>query len=63
MPSALKSAVRVDRVNGRDLAVTSDFRSVLGAVLAGHLKLDAGKLNAVLPGAPANPALGGLIRA
>src|SRR5204862_7411620 len=36
----------------RDLAVTTDFRSVIAAVLAGHLKLDADKIGAVLPGAP-----------
>ena len=46
----------------RDLAVTTDFRSVIAAVLAGHLKLDADKIATVLPGAPANSDLGPLIR-
>ena len=39
---------------GRDLAVTTDFRSVIGSVLAGHLKLSPEQIGAVLPGVPAS---------
>lgn len=34
---------------GRDLAVTTDFRDAIGAVLANHMKLDAAALAAVFP--------------
>jgi uncharacterized protein (DUF1501 family) len=34
----------------RDLAVTTDFRSVIGRVLAGHIKLDGHKIATVFPG-------------
>ena len=33
----------------RDLAATTDFRSVLCAVLAQHMRLSSGNLNAVFP--------------
>jgi uncharacterized protein (DUF1501 family) len=36
----------------RDLAVTTDFRSVLAAVLERHMRLGDRQLEAVLPGAP-----------
>ena len=39
----------------RDLAVTTDFRSVLTAILARHMRLDDRQLEAVLPGAPPVP--------
>ncbi len=49
---------------GRDLAVTTDFRSVLGAVMLHHLRLDVHQVERVLPGMPiANPGLAKLIRA
>jgi uncharacterized protein (DUF1501 family) len=35
---------------GRDLAVTTDFREVFAEVLTGHLGLGAGWLGQVLPG-------------
>lgn len=38
---------------GRDLAVTTDFRTVIGAVLARHLKFGAREIATVFPGAPA----------
>jgi uncharacterized protein (DUF1501 family) len=42
----------------RDLAVTTDFRSVLAAILERHLRLADRQLEAVLPGAPpASPDL------
>jgi uncharacterized protein (DUF1501 family) len=47
---------------GRDLAVTTDFRSVIAAVLADHMKIDAAAVGRVLPGAPAAPGLNGMIR-
>lgn len=48
----------------RDLAVTTDFRSVIGAVMMRHLRLDARQVERVLPGMPtANPGLTGIIRA
>ena len=37
---------------GRDLAVTTDFRSVLAAILERHMRLGDRQLEAVLPGAP-----------
>ena len=45
---------------GRDLAVTTDFRSVLGGVLSNHLQLNSQQLALVLPQAPAPMA--GLIK-
>ena len=39
----------------RDLAVTTDFRSVLAAILERHMRLTDLQLDAVLPGAPAVP--------
>jgi uncharacterized protein (DUF1501 family) len=36
----------------RDLAVTTDFRSVLAQVLERHMRLDDARLAAVLPHAP-----------
>jgi uncharacterized protein (DUF1501 family) len=41
---------------GRDLAITSDFRSALAAVLQRHLRLDKRALETVFPDAPAMPA-------
>ncbi len=40
----------------RDLAVTTDFRAVLSAILRQHLSLDGRRLDAVFPGAPASGA-------
>ena len=37
----------------RDLAVTTDFRTVLAGILERHMRIDDGQLQAVLPGAPA----------
>jgi uncharacterized protein (DUF1501 family) len=34
---------------GRDLAVTTDFRDVIATVLEGHLQMDAAKLQQVFP--------------
>jgi uncharacterized protein (DUF1501 family) len=39
----------------RDLAVTTDFRSILAAILDRHLRLTDRQLEAVLPGAPPVP--------
>jgi uncharacterized protein (DUF1501 family) len=48
----------------RDLAITTDFRSVLAQVLEHHLRLDDARLAAVLPDAPLKPgAPGGLFSA
>ncbi|HXQ49887.1 MAG TPA: DUF1501 domain-containing protein [Stellaceae bacterium] len=41
---------------GRDLAVTTDFRSALALVLERHLRLDKHALDLVFPGAPPAPA-------
>jgi uncharacterized protein (DUF1501 family) len=41
----------------RDLAITTDFRAALSAILARHLRLDNRQLEAVFPGGPA-PAAG-----
>jgi uncharacterized protein (DUF1501 family) len=40
----------------RDLAVTTDFRSVLAAILERHIRLTDLQLDAVLPGAPPVPS-------
>ena len=46
---------------GRDLALTTDFRSVMGEVLANHLGVK--DLNPVFPGFDNNPRkFGGIIR-
>ena len=37
---------------GRDLAVTTDFRTVAGSILGGHMKLSSAALARVFPGAP-----------
>jgi len=48
----------------RDLAVATDFRSVLAAILERHMRLADLQLEAVLPGAPAvSPELAEMIRA
>jgi uncharacterized protein (DUF1501 family) len=39
---------------GRDLAVTTDFRTVIASVLTGHLKLSATALAKVFPNATAS---------
>ncbi|MBV8533990.1 MAG: DUF1501 domain-containing protein, partial [Alphaproteobacteria bacterium] len=46
---------------GRDLAVTTDFRAVLASVLSGHMRLGAGEVRTVLPAAPTQ-RFGGLLR-
>jgi uncharacterized protein (DUF1501 family) len=38
------------RYQGRDLAVTTDFRDVLGTVLTRRLAVDANKLQQIFPG-------------
>jgi uncharacterized protein (DUF1501 family) len=46
----------------RDLAVTTDFRIVLAALLRRHLHLSSAQLDMVLPGRPTdNPALASLV--
>jgi uncharacterized protein (DUF1501 family) len=42
----------------RDLAVTTDFRAVIGSVLAGHMKLTRAQIAAVFPKGPAAMASG-----
>ena len=42
----------------RDLAVTTDFRSVIKTVLAGHMKLPQAAVTSVLPNAPAGEGPG-----
>jgi uncharacterized protein (DUF1501 family) len=39
----------------RDLAVTTDFRTVLAAILERHMRLADRQLEAVLPGTPPAP--------
>ncbi|HXW83696.1 MAG TPA: hypothetical protein VEJ86_04780, partial [Candidatus Binataceae bacterium] len=47
----------------RDLAVTNDFRDVIGTVLASHMGSSQSDLNKVFPGRPRNPqGLDGIIR-
>ncbi len=42
-----------DLYEGRDLPITTDFRSVVKSILAAHLNLNTDQAEAVLPGAPA----------
>ena len=44
-----------DLYQGRDLAVTTDFREVISAVLARHLQLDSHQLAGVFPDFKAAP--------
>jgi uncharacterized protein (DUF1501 family) len=49
---------------GRDLAITTDFRSVAAAVLERHMGLDRSAIGKVFPGfSPATDGLSGMIRA
>ena len=54
---------RGDLYQERDLAVTTDFRSVIAEVLRGHLRLHQPAIARVLPGFRDQNSLGGLIRA
>ena len=48
---------------GRDLAMTTDFRRAIGSVVQGHMKLGLQELKAVFPTMPAaNGSLAQLIR-
>jgi uncharacterized protein (DUF1501 family) len=46
---------------GRDLAVTTDFRSLIGAVAGGHFGLDEQRIAQIIPGYQRDAALGGVI--
>jgi uncharacterized protein (DUF1501 family) len=53
-----------DLYEGRDLAVTTDFRSVAAAVLTTHLRRDAAQVRRVFPGfTPTAAGLAGLLHA
>jgi uncharacterized protein (DUF1501 family) len=43
---------------GRDLAVTTDFRDVIASVLSRHLQLDAAKINQIFPNYSPKPNIG-----
>jgi len=45
-----------DRFEGRDLAVTTDFRDVFGEVISKHLNADRGLIRTVLPGFELKPS-------
>lgn len=45
---------------GRDLAVTTDFRTVLGELAGAHLGLPDAAIEAVFPGRPAAPPVGAI---
>jgi uncharacterized protein (DUF1501 family) len=47
---------------GRDLAVTTDFRTVLRQISRQHLRLDPGQLDAVFPGVPVTSVSWNLMR-
>jgi uncharacterized protein (DUF1501 family) len=54
---------QADLYQGRDLAITTDFRTVLGVMMRRHLGLDERGLQTVLPGFGVRPdGLGNLIR-
>jgi uncharacterized protein (DUF1501 family) len=46
---------------GRDLAVTTDFRSVIGTVVQGHFGLDDNSIRSVIAGYQPDAGLGGII--
>jgi uncharacterized protein (DUF1501 family) len=46
---------------GRDLAVTTDFRSVIGATVGGHFGLSDGDVARVIAGYQRDPSLNGII--
>lgn len=46
---------------GRDLAVTTDFRSIIGTVVAGHFGLDDTDMKRVIPGYVPDYGLNGII--
>lgn len=46
---------------GRDLAVTTDFRSIIGAVIEGHLDVAEGNLQHILPGYTPDIMLRGIV--
>ena len=49
---------------GRDLAITTDYRSVISSILAGQMKLSQAQLQQVFPGfTPSYSNLSGLVRA
>jgi uncharacterized protein (DUF1501 family) len=51
-----------DQLNdGRDLAVTTDFRALVGAVVAGHFGLDEQRIGGIIPGYVRDPALASII--
>ncbi|MDB5101257.1 MAG: hypothetical protein JWM80_5678 [Cyanobacteria bacterium RYN_339] len=50
------------KYQGRDLAVTTDFRDVVATVLGGHLGVPQGDLARILPDRPGAADLRGLIR-
>ncbi len=52
-----------ERYEGRDLAVTTDFRQVIAPLLQRHLRLDDAALARVLPEMPREAPLDGLLRA
>jgi uncharacterized protein (DUF1501 family) len=43
---------------GRDLAVTTDFRDVLGELVSNHLRTPGGKIDSVFPDYTCGPSLG-----
>lgn len=45
----------------RDLAVTTDFRSIIGAVLAGQFGLDSQRIGSIIPGYQTDPHLAGIV--
>ena len=46
---------------GRDLAVTTDFRSIVGAVLAGHFGLDDRRIASIIPSYVPDQGLRGIV--
>ena len=46
---------------GRDLAVTTDFRSIIGAVLAGHFGLDDRRIASIIPSYAPDQGLRGIV--
>ena len=46
---------------GRDLAVTTDFRSIIAATIAGHFGLDGSALQQIIPNCPYDPSLNDMI--
>ena len=59
--AAGRGLIRKQLYEGRDLAVTTDFRSIIGAVIAQHFGLDDARIAAIVPDYKRDAGLNGLM--